>query len=371
MNILLCPDKFKGSISAQKVCHALSQGLLIVDPGFNIVKHPMADGGDGSIEILKEILSLKAVNVDTLDPLGRKIKTQYYKTEDSAFIELASASGIVLLEAAERNPLLTTTVGTGIMIKHAIDCGLKKIYLFIGGSATNDGGVGIAHALGFRFLDSQGLDLEPIGAALEKISSIENKCQYDFESVEITVLCDVSNPMYGPNGAAFTYGAQKGASQDEILVLDKGLENYAEVLKSHVNKDLSTLAGMGAAGAVGASLLGLFNAKIKNGFAMLSEATQLEAAIKQADLVITGEGKIDHTSFQGKVVGNVYALCKKYAKPCGIVGGVIERGIEVEEVFDFHKSIITLASNQKEAMTHPEKFLVEIGKEIGILLRNY
>lgn len=308
MKILLCPDKFKGSLSAEEVCKALSKGLWSVNKDFQITSLPMADGGDGSIDILKSRLLLSPIHVRTVDPLGRNIEATYYHSEGVAFIELAAASGITLLKHSELNPLATSTKGTGVIMKDAIERGFQKIYLFIGGSATNDGGIGIAQALGFDFLDIHGASLEPIGANLEKIQSIANHSSYNFENIEITVLCDVTNPMHGPNGAAYIYGAQKGATEEDILSLDTGLRNYGNVLKSQFRVDLSNESGIGAAGAVGASLVGLLNAKMENGFHMIANVNQLEEAIKAADLVITGEGKIDRTTFQGKVVGRTQAL---------------------------------------------------------------
>ena len=220
MKILLCPDKFKGSLSAEQVCHAVREGLLSVDSNLEIISHPMADGGDGSIEILKSLLKLKGIKIQTLDGLKRNIEAKYYYNDDSAFIELASASGLVLLSKAERNPMTTSTLGTGLMMKDALERGFKKLYLFIGGSSTNDAGIGIAQALGFDFLDKKDSSLDPIGSNLGKIHKIVNNNLYNFENMEITVLCDVTNPMHGPNGAAFVYAAQKGATDQDIIYLD-------------------------------------------------------------------------------------------------------------------------------------------------------
>ena len=365
MNILICPDKFKGSLSADKVCEALKKGLCADKPNLKIVNHPMADGGDGSINILKSFYKFEKIQVETIDPLGRVIIANYYKTEDSAYIELASAAGLVLLDKEDRNPVYTSTEGTGIMMSDAIGRGLKKIYLFIGGSATNDAGIGIAKALGYDFLDAENQQLRPIGGNLEKIHAIRNNSPYDFSEIEINVLCDVENPMHGVNGAAHTYAGQKGASESEINYLDKGLKKYAEVLKSETQKEIADIPGMGAAGAVGASLVGLLNAKLIDGFQMVSRTTKLEKAIQEADLVITGEGKIDPTSFQGKVVGNVLKLCKQHDKPCGVIAGMIEELSEMRFKFYFQESIISRANNQQEAMANPETFLYEMGKDIA------
>lgn len=366
MKVLICPDKFKGSLSANDVCKALRDGLLRTNAELEISIHPLADGGDGSIEILKMFYDLDLSAVETVDPLGRSIVAHYYTSKDSAFIELASASGIVLLQEEEKDPLKTSTLGTGLMIKDAIGRGFKNINLFIGGSATNDAGIGIAYALGFSFLDYNGVVLKPIGMNLDRIHSIQNNSNKDFEDVEITVLCDVINPMYGPDGAAMVYASQKGASDEDILLLDSGLKSFAGLIKIERSIDLADHPGMGAAGAVSASLVALLNAKIENGFQMLSKLTEFENAITNSDLVITGEGKIDSTSFQGKVVGNVFRLCKKYKIPCGIVGGIIENLEDDGHDFIFEKSIIAIAKDQKDAMQLSKDYLVEIGKGLDL-----
>ena len=352
-----------------EVCEHLSEGILGKYPACNIISSPMADGGDGSIEIIQSILNLTKISVPTVDPIGREITAQYFKSEDTAFIELASASGLVLLNEYERNPLFTSTRGTGLMIKHAIMNGLKKIYLFIGGSATNDAGIGIAQAIGFDFLSENDEQLEPTGRNLSKIKKINKNQLFDFDDVEIMVLCDVNNPMHGPTGAAHTYARQKGASDEDITELDLGLKNYDGILQNQLNKDLGTMAGMGAAGAVGASLVGLLDATLLNGFQMLSDLTQLETKIKNADLVITGEGKIDSTSFQGKVVGNVTKLCKKHQTPCGVISGMIEDQTFNKSNFLFLHSVISYSENINDAMTNAQKYLTMIGKEIGTFIQ--
>ena len=365
MNILICPDKFKGSLPAYKVCEYLGMGISEVYEKAQLTYHPLADGGDGTISILKNPLNLSSKTVDTIDPLGRPIQSEYYISDKTAFVELASASGLALLDKYERNPLITSTRGTGIMMREAIENGAEKIYLFIGGSATNDAGIGIAHALGFDFLDAQGDQLDPVGHNLSNIHSIDIKNSIELSHVEIKVLCDVTNPMHGPDGAAYTYAPQKGAEQWVVKKLDQGLQSYDSLLKTQFNKDISEMPGIGAAGAVGASLVGLLNAELQRGFEMVSELTRLEEAIKNSDLVITGEGKIDSTSIQGKVVGNVLSLCQHYSKPCAVVSGGLDVNDQFLSKFAFHHSIISLTIDENDAMSHPMKYLVAIGKKIG------
>ena len=369
MRILLCPDKFKGSLSAVEVCDTLAEGLKAQINNVEIISHPLADGGDGSIAVLKKYLALESISVDTVNPLGRQIKADYYAFKDTAFIELASASGLVLLSEADRNPIYTSTLGAGLMIKNALERGYKNIYLFIGGSATNDAGIGIACALGFVFLDKDQNKLEPIGGNLIRISSMVNKSEFNFDEVNIKVMCDVTNPMYGEDGAAYVYAAQKNASPKEIETLDKGLINFAQCLNNQIEKDLSKEPGMGAAGAVGASLVGLMKAELQIGFQMIAEFTHLEQAMQDVDFVITGEGKIDDTSFKGKVVGNVLALCEKYKIKCGIVGGKVDPLFDNAGRFEFVKSVISYAEDFEDAMQSPKKYLKKIGEEIGLVLK--
>ncbi len=367
--IVLCPDKFKGSLTAKEVCLALEAGLASSGLPYDLFCLPMADGGDGSIEILQSKLNFEKIKINCLDPLGRKIKSHYYAYHDTAYIELASASGLVLLSTEERNPSLTSTFGTGLMIKDALKREYKNIFLFIGGSATNDGGIGIAYALGYNFLSINDKLLEPIGKNLVDIRKIIKTKSFDFEKVSFTIVCDVLNPMHGPNGASYTYAAQKGARQNDIQQLDAGLKNYAFILKSQFEKDISQMQGMGAGGAVSASLVAFFEAEIKNGFQMFSELYKLEHEIKNADLVITGEGKIDATSFQGKVVGSVLSLCQKYSIPCGIIAGVIDEFERSHKATIFEKAIISEARNSKDSMEEAKKYLKKIGKEIGVFLK--
>ena len=364
MRILICPDKFKGSISAKEVCAALKKGIVDIRSDLDIVLHPLADGGDGSIELLKDFIDLTRVEIETLDPLYRTISANYYHSDKAAFIEMASASGLVLITEHERNPMNTSSYGTGLMIRDAISRGFKHIYLFIGGSATNDAGIGIAQALGYTFLDGSGKALAPNGSSLAKIKSIEIP-PTNFDSINITVLCDVINPMYGPNGAAQVYAKQKGATNDMIDNLDQGLKNYASVIHDLIREDISNIPGMGAAGAAAASLVGLCKATLEDGFSVISRETGLVQMMQKADLVITGEGKIDETSYQGKVVGNIHHLCEQYAKPMGIVGGTVEF---VQGKLKFQYAVMDIADNIEDAMSNAYNYLKEIGYSIATQL---
>lgn len=359
MKILIAPDKFKGSMSAQEVGEAIGNGLKRKDSSFEINYHPMADGGDGSLEILSTHLSLKKIEITSVDPIGRKISTHYFVSSDAAFIEVASASGLVLLSDDEKNPLLTSTIGTGTMIADAIKKGFKNIYLFLGGSATNDAGMGIATELGFKFLDEQKNELSPIGKNLSKVKFIQSSPIFDLEKIKFTLLCDVNNPMFGTDGAANIYAPQKGAKENQILLLDQGLQNFSNMLQRYSQVDVSKISGGGAAGAIGAGLVALLNAKLEKGFETISQLTALEKKIKSADWIISGEGKLDEQSLQGKVVNGIADLCKKHQKPFFLFVG--KNDLSQKQAIDLGTnhifSILENAKNVDDAMLNGAFYL--------------
>ncbi len=362
MKILIAPDKFKGSLSAQQVCEAISNGLKKCKKNIEVIFHPMADGGDGSLEVLANHMELKEHSVITTDPLGRKIFAQYFTSSDAALIELASASGIVLLSENERNPLLTTTFGTGKMMADAISKGYHHIYLFLGGSATNEAGMGIATALGCQFLDKNNKPLAPIGRNLPKVRSIKTSRLYDFQKIKMTLLCDVINPLYGPRGAAHVYARQKGASDEQVAILDKGLRHFSSILHQQLGMEVSGLPGSGAAGGIGAGLVALFGAKLESGFTTLSKLTGLEKQIQAADWVISGEGKLDGQSLRGKVVSGVAALCKKHQKPLTLFVGKNDLSQkEIDELgIEYIFSVIEIANNMQDALSNGAYYLEKL-----------
>lgn len=359
MKILIAPDKFKGSMSAQEVCVAIGNGLKKNNPSLDIIDHPMADGGDGSLEILSRHLPLKKNKIKTVDPIGREISTHYFTSSDAAFIEVASASGLVLLSENERNPLLTSTIGTGKMIANAISKGSQNIYLLLGGSATNDAGMGIATELGFNFLDKNKKELLPMGGNLSKVKFIHSSPIFDLEKIKFTLLCDVNNPMFGNSGAAHVYASQKGATEKQVQILDEGLKNFSEILKQKTGIDPSQIPGSGAAGGIGGGLVSLLNAELKNGFETIAQLTSLEKQIESADWVISGEGKLDEQSLQGKVISGVSNFCKKHQKPLSLFVGKNEltkkeiETLKIEHVF----SILEIAKNKDDAMNNGAFYL--------------
>ena len=317
MNILIAPDKFKGSLSAMEVCQAVAHGLTQIDTNFSVHCVPLADGGEGTCDLLTDWHKGVKVQCNIHGPLFSRFDAHYGISQngDSAFIEMAVASGLSLLDSSERNPLFTTSLGTGELIVDALDRKVKRIILGLGGSATNDAGTGMATALGYRFCDSQGEILKPTGENLIHLHHIEQQDVHPrLKRVEFIALCDVTNPLYGPEGAAFVYGPQKGANSREVELLDAGLRNFRRVVHRSLKTSVD-FPGAGAAGGLGAGAKVFLHASMEKGIEHMIKSTDLAFKIKQADLVITGEGKIDHQTFSGKVVSAVTRLAQKASKP--------------------------------------------------------
>jgi len=365
MKIVIAPDKFKDSLSAIEVCDNLIEGLSKPYSNFDYISCPMADGGEGSLEILNYYLDLEPIKLIVNDPLFRPVKSTYYVSNNTAFIEMSSASGLVLLNPSDRNPMLTSSIGTGELIQDAIDKGFKNINLFIGGSATNDGAIGIAHALGYRFYDILGNLLSPIGKNLINIDTIDSrKITSNLKDFNIEVFCDVNNSMYGSEGASFIYAAQKGASPSQVKLLDEGLKNLVAKLNENDYKNISDIPGSGAAGGVGGGSIAFLDAKLVSGIDKIIEVVQLEKLINNCDLIITGEGKLDSQTNKGKVISGICKIAKKYQKPVIAVCGYEEKNISnklgIKKVF----AIYDKANSLKDSISNAGKYLTEIGSEI-------
>jgi len=365
MKILIAPDKFKGSLTAQEVCNALSKGIKKTNPKVEIIARPMADGGDGSLKVLSHYFDLKTITLEVDDPLFRPINASYNLQGTTAYIEMAVASGLALLKNKERNCMETSSFGTGELILDAIRQGVTTIYLFIGGSATNDGGMGIASALGWSFYDKGGALLVPTGENLSAVHRIDGDFLfYKPAKVTFKVICDVNNPFYGEHGAAYLYAPQKGANPEEVKQLDDGLRNLAACLKANNYADIADIAGAGAAGGVGGGAIAFLNAELIAGITSFLEITKLEEQLKVCDLVITGEGKLDAQTEQGKVISGVCAMAKKYDKPviavCGDVDIQAIDNLNIEKVF----TVLERVSSLEEAMTTAELQLERIGAEL-------
>lgn len=336
MKVLIAIDSFKDSLSASSAAKAVREGFLKGNPGADVITLPMADGGEGTVSSLIEATEGTVVELEVMDPLMRPVKSFYGISGDgmTAIIEMAAASGLEMLRPEERNPWYTTTFGTGQLIADALEKGCRKFLLGIGGSATNDCGAGMAEALGVLFRNASGEPVSKGGGALGKIHTIDLSGMHpDVLSAEIHVACDVDNPLCGPKGASAVYGPQKGADPEMVQKLDKNLNHFSSLIASQLGKDVDLIAGSGAAGGLGAGLIAFLDATLMKGFDMVAEISGLEDRIKEADLVITGEGKIDDQTRFGKTPYGVALFAKKYNKPVIAVGGKIDSGAEV--LYDF------------------------------------
>ena len=335
MNILVAPDSFKDSLSASEASRIISEAISALIPSASIRQIPISDGGEGLLEALLTPLQGTLVSVSVKDPLNRTIEASYGLLDQgkTAIIEMATASGLELLSIEERNPLITSTYGTGELIKDALDKGCTKIIIGLGGSATNDGGLGMIKALGGLFLDQNQQEIEEGGGALNTLYSIDlSGLDKRLQHVEIICACDVSNPLTGTSGASYVYAKQKGASEDMLVVLDSNLSNYAAVIKASLNKDLEHIPGTGAAGGTAIGLLAFLDATLVPGIDLITELLQLEKHIKEAQLVVTGEGKIDVQTLHGKTIMGIASLAKKHGVPVLVFTGSIGQGIS--EIYD-------------------------------------
>ena len=361
MKIIIAPDKFKGSLTTFEACESMEAGVRQVDNNIEVEKYPMADGGDGFGAVLQYYLKTETISCAATDPLGRNIAASYQWNDSSktAIVELAVASGIVLLRKEELNPLVTSTFGTGLVIKHAIEKGAKKIILGLGGSATNDAGTGILAALGFEFRDEKEITLAPVGENLSKITEIITP--EVLPSVQFEIACDVQNPLFGENGAAHIYAPQKGATAEQVEILDNGLRNFADVLKRQTGKDIAQIAGTGAAGGIAASLMCFFPVQMVEGASLIMKVSGIEEALIGADILITGEGCIDNQTSDGKIVGQLAALAKSNdVKAIGICGTLqADQEAILKSGLIFATSISNGDMSKEECMANAKALLQE------------
>ena len=357
MKILVAPDKFKGSLNAIQVCEAIAEGIQEVDPGIEIIQCPLADGGEGTAEILTYHTQGKTITKEVNDPLMRPVGASFGISGDgtTAFIEMAVASGLYLLQPEERNCLYTTTYGTGELILEAIHRGVRKIILGIGGSATNDCGMGMATALGYRFLDKNGKQLEPIGENLQYVEEIDDSgLKFNPEALEVNIACDVDNPLYGENGAAWIYGPQKGADDEAIKILDQGLRKINEVFQRQYGTDANTIPGAGAAGGLGAGGVIFLNASLLPGVQLVMDQVNFQEMVEGVDFMITGEGKIDQQTIRGKVVKGVSEAGQQHHIPVAALCGTFDGSIDLIRQLGlvFAASIINKPETLEETIQH-------------------
>lgn len=374
MKIVLAIDSFKGCASSQELSSWISEAIKEVYPNAEVVACHIADGGEGMLDAIMQNVRGKTITCKVHDPLMKPITAQYGILEDSttAVIEMAQAAGLPLVPKEKRNPLLTTTYGVGELIKDAITKGCRKFIVGLGGSATNDAGLGMLQALGYGFFDGNGNELGRGGVILEKIHAIdESQVLPILKACEFIVACDVDNVMYGKNGTAHIYAVQKGADVAMIERLDLGMEHFVEVLKNTLDKDVAMNAGSGAAGGMGGGMQAFLDAKLRSGIEIILDQIGFDAHLKDATLVVTGEGCIDKQSLMGKVLSGVSKRCKNAGVPLIALGGGIADELEDHEGVDALFSIMRYPMSLEEAMEKPraEKLVKQSVKEIFRLIK--
>lgn len=373
MKFVLAPDSFKESMTAKEVADAMEKGIKKVFKDADCIKVPMADGGEGTVQSLVDATSGKIHEILVTDPLGKNVKAKYGILGDgeTAVIEMAEASGLHHVDLDKRNPMITTTYGTGELIKDALNKGAKKILIGIGGSATNDGGSGMIQALGGKLLDENGTELAFGGGALGNLCKI-NLDEFDrrIYSTEIEVACDVKNILTGENGASFIFGRQKGATEEMMKTLDNNLKHFSKIVREQMNKDFEYMEGAGAAGGLGFALVTFCNGILKPGIDIVVKYTDLETKVKNASYLITGEGSIDRQTKLGKTPYGVAKVAQKYNVPVIAIAGNVGEGIEdlydcgIKSIFSIIPSVMTL----DEALRSGEENIENLVENIARLL---
>lgn len=355
MKILISIDSLKGSLSSIEAANAIKSGILKVEKDAEVKILPLADGGEGTVDALVQGMNGEKETISVTGPIIKKVNATYglLKNTNTAIIEIAQASGLTLVPTELRNPLYTTTYGVGEIIKEAINKGYRNFIVGIGGSATNDAGVGMLQALGFEFYDENNKLVGLGGKVLNEIRhiKIENRLK-ELDECKFKIACDVNNPLFGKNGAVYVYGPQKGATPEIIEELDNGLRNFSNVVKNDLDKEIANVEGVGAAGGLGFAFLAFLNSKLESGIKIILEEIKLEDELKGVDFVITGEGKLDNQTAMGKAPIGVAKLAKKYGiKVIGLAGVTTEDAVKCnEEGIDAYFSIVNRAMTIEEAM---------------------
>ncbi|HOW72692.1 MAG TPA: glycerate kinase [Phycisphaerae bacterium] len=393
MRIIIAPDKFKEALSAQEVCAAIARGVRRVVPDAEIDIVPMADGGEGTVEALIAATGGTRHLVSVAGPLGDPVRAVWGMlggSERTAVMEMAAATGLALVPPEKRNPLLTSTYGTGQLVMAALDAGARRILIGIGGSATNDGGIGAAQAIGVRFLGTgmlssahecgcgeaaswcgfgDALMVLPVrlsGGRVNEITRIDLSARDPrIAATEILVACDVDNPLCGARGASAIYGPQKGATPDQVQMLDRNLGHLAGLIKRDLRLDVADLPGAGAAGGLGAGLVAFFGARLQSGVQIVMDAVRLADRVARADLVITGEGRIDRQSMMGKVIAGVGRTAKAAGVPCVALVGCVGDGAEAAlEILESYHSINPPGTPLSEALLRTAEALERTMAEV-------
>ncbi|MGQ9851944.1 MAG: glycerate kinase [Candidatus Oleimicrobiaceae bacterium] len=369
MKIVVAPDSFKGSLSAAEICDAMERGIKRALPTAEVVKIPMADGGEGTVQALVSSTGGRIEKSTVVGPLGKELEAEYGILGDgqTAVIEMAAASGLPLVPLAQRNPVLTTTFGTGQLIRAALARGCRRLIVGIGGSATTDCGAGMAQALGVRFFDRDGKEITDYmsGGLMGEVASIDlSGVMPELLSATVTVACDVDNPLLGPRGAVMTYSRQKGANDEQLALLEANMTHFIGVVERTIGRSVRDVPGAGAAGGLGAGLIAFANAALRPGVSIVLEASRFAERIKGAAFVLTGEGKVDFQTAYGKTISGVAAEAQKQQIPVIVLAGAVEQQAEnlyergVASLFSICSAPMTL----EHAMAHTAA-LVEKGAE--------
>ncbi|HEY5975693.1 MAG TPA: glycerate kinase [Geobacteraceae bacterium] len=374
MKIVIAPDSYKESLSALQVATDIEAGFREVFPDAEYIKLPMADGGEGTVAAMVAATGGTFVEMNVTGPLGEPVKASYGLTGDgkTAIVEMAAASGLTLVTPALRNPLKTTTYGTGELIKAALDTGVCNVIIGIGGSATNDGGAGMLQALGVKLLDHGGHDIGFGGGELANLERIDiSGMDHRLLACRIEAACDVDNPLTGPLGASAVFGPQKGATPEMVAQLDAILSRYADLISRDLGLQVASVPGAGAAGGMGAALLAFCGAQLRPGVEIVMEAVGLEARVRDADLVITGEGRMDSQTIHGKTPIGVARVAKRYGKPViGIAGSLATDACEVHKHgIDAVFSVLNRVSTVAEALSHASENVRAASRNIAATLK--
>lgn len=366
MKILIVPDSFKGSLSSRQAADAIEEGIENLQ--IEIEKIPMADGGEGTVDCLTSADLGSTMKDFVTDPIGRKTQVEFgiFKDNKTAIIEMASASGLLLIPKGKRNPLFTTTYGTGELIRKVIECGFTKIILGLGGSATTDCGAGALQALGINLLDKKGNNIKVGGLYLKDLQKIDISTLSKYENIDLTFLCDVSNKLLGNNGAARIYSQQKGASIEEVQILEDNLEHFARIVKRDTGIDIAEFDGSGAAGGLAAGLSLLFKAHFVSGSEFVINAVNLRTKIQNADIIITGEGELNSQTKFGKIPYKIAEIAKEYNKlVIGIFGSITKDAVdEYKQEFEYMSALCEHGISKEKAMQNAYSLLVRKVKKI-------
>ena len=374
MKFLFASDSFKGTLSSERITALLEESAGRIFPGCETAGVPVADGGEGTIDAVISALNGTYRRLMVHGPLMEECGSFYGEFEgDSAIIEMAAASGLPMVPAEKRNPLNTSTYGTGELIKDALDRGYRKISIAIGGSATNDGGMGAMAALGFRFLDNHDRIVTPVGENLIRVVRIDTSGILPElrEKISVTVMCDVRNPFTGPDGATYVYGPQKGASDEALARLEEGMLHFADVIKRDLGKEIKEIPGAGAAGGLGGAFCAFLDGKLKSGILTMLDLVRFDSIIENADLIITGEGRADGQSAQGKVLWGIGTCAGEKEVPViAVVGGMLP---EARKLYDCGITAIVPALNcampLADVLNHSEELLHDAAERTFLLLK--